>query len=418
MPNAWQPSPAICHQHTVAAGWQGAYLELTNVSLWPCRWRALRAPRRDDWAEAHNFVLAATDEGCSEALVASHPDADVAEAIQAAIGSCGQASTAARGQSEVWFRPMAHDGVRAEARPHAPASAQHDVALLIDAWGTASLYHSVVDTLFTAMTTLAQHARRADACVGGGATCGVFLVHRHHWRPLTAYAAAVARLLFGGDGVVDASELAAARYPTVLVGSLVHAYEPLKYPRVRLGQVRFRAPMHSAWRAFIGLIHSQLTRHGLAPPTGAAAPAAAFGGGGGGGGVWIWRSANDSRVVDTTGEALRRSLMPAEVARLEAATAPWLRVARLHELTFVQQARLMSSTTLLAGLEGAGFVNQLLMPRAPPPPPPPRGGVCPARVPSQPLVPRVPPAAAQAVAPARSKPAVGATCAARCRPTA
>uniref|UniRef100_A0A7S2D0J4 Uncharacterized protein n=1 Tax=Haptolina brevifila TaxID=156173 RepID=A0A7S2D0J4_9EUKA len=41
----------------------------------------------------------------------------------------------------------------------------------------------------------------------------------------------------------------------------------------------------------------------------------------------------------------------------------WLRAVQMESLSFAEQTRLMSRTGLLAGLEGAGFVNKLFTPR-------------------------------------------------------
>ena len=332
-----------CIQHTVAPGWTAGYLQLSDVSLWPCT----------NWGDVKKDIHGPSDEGdgCKDPPIVSHPDAEVVNAIGAATRACNR--------EDHWFKKLPHDGVAARTRPHAKAVATEEVALLMDTWGTTSLYHSVIDTLFTTFVTLHAHFGRHDACVSGGSgasasRCSVFLVHRHNWPAERPFAQEVAKLLFGG--LIPAKSIEPKVYKTVLVGSLMNAYTPLRWPDIHLRHLKLRAIVEPAWRGFTDALRMQLVRTNVidANPTSETD------------GVWIWRAEEKYGGGGVTG---RRYLLPEEAAAIEEVTrdattgANWLKPSRMHELSFAQQAKLMSETRLLAGLEGAGFVNQLLMPR-------------------------------------------------------
>ena len=321
-----------CHQHTVAPSWTGAYLQLNNVSLSPCVWDG-------------------NQQACRSPLIASDPNSEVVSAMATALSTCP--SPVERHPNSGWFKDVPRNGVDARMGPRAASKASVDVALLFDTWGTMSLYHSVVDTLFTASTTIHAQFGHHDACVNGHRSCAAFVIHRHNWAAETPFAQEIAKLLFGPLGIRQGNQIPAAVYPMVLVGSLMQAYTPVKWPDYKLPQMRYHPLMQPAWHGFIDTLHSQLLLQGVVSRA-ASAPAPQDGTGTG---VWLRRGA-----TPPTEKQQRRHLLPEEVAALQATTSPWLRVASTGEMTFAQQATMMRSATLMAGLEGAGFVNQLLMP--------------------------------------------------------
>ena len=219
--------------------------------------------------------------------------------------------------------------------------------MLIDLWGETSLYHTVVEALFGISMTFIAHFGRHDACTAAsGRDCRV-LVLRGDPKRAPAYVQEMATSLFG-DGLLRADQVPALRQATVLVGSLIDAYRPVRWPRIYLHQLRYRASLQHAYAAFANLLHGAWRNGTDAPEVGHDAAR----------GVWIRRDRSQPGLHFD-----RRHLLSDEIAALESVTRPWLRVSRLHELSLVQQARLMRQTRLLAGIEGAGFVNQMLMPR-------------------------------------------------------
>ena len=279
------------------------------------------------------------------APIATHPDGDVVEAMKAAAGSCSNLG---------WFKSMSHlnNGVRIQQGRRAPRVGA-DVALLIDVWGSKSLYHSVIDTLFTAAVTLHSHFGRRNPCAH--MRCAVFFVSRHGTKEdETPFAMEMYKLLFGGAGVEYASRIQEAVYSTVIVGSVHQAYTPLKWPNVDLKDLRYRSLMRPAWVGVLGALHNQLATNGVVPHGRYHQPPDM--------GLWIRRGENHAHDRDADLQARPRSLSEEQAAILRQATSPWMRMERLHELPFARQAELLSRTRLLAGMEGAGFVNQLLMP--------------------------------------------------------
>mmetsp|Transcript_31213 Transcript_31213/g.62473 ORF Transcript_31213/g.62473 Transcript_31213/m.62473 type:complete len:291 (+) Transcript_31213:544-1416(+) len=144
----------VCHSHIVAPKFKAAYLELTDVSLWPCTWRR----------------SADNSQGCSTAPLLTHPDAGLAEGLGEGIESCAQ-----HGMGWVAKLPNATRGYIRHAKcPHAAQMAPDDVVLLIDVWAI-SIYHLVIESIFPAFVTLMAHFGQADACTSGK-KCTVYLV--------------------------------------------------------------------------------------------------------------------------------------------------------------------------------------------------------------------------------------------------
>lgn len=333
-----------CRSFTTGPDFKGAYMHLSNVTLSPCKWLEQNA--------AGKRVMA-----CTSAPVAEHPDSAVVDAMRVALHDCNNMG---------WFKASSEGGIpdkgiivrQGTSHVHAHKPPQ-DTAVLIDSWGTTSLYHAVIDVVFTAAATVHAHYGRHDWCGARDKQCGLFLLSRHAWLPHNSWTVEVSKLMFGGDGIQQADSIVAGtRYNDVLVGSLISAYQVLKYPDVSIHKLRYRPLLRPAWEGFVAAIRARLVHTGVVPShryahghTRSSGNPLALPG------VWIRRDASP----DTEKEQ-RRRLSDDEASLLAGMTKKWMRIERMHTLTFADQARLMSTTRLLTGMEGAGFVNQLFMP--------------------------------------------------------
>ena len=202
--------------------------------------------------------------------------------------------------------------------------------MLIDLWGETSLYHTVVEALFGISMTFIAHFGRHDACTAAsGRDCRV-LVLRGDPKRAPAYVQEMATSLFG-DGLLRADQVPALRQATVLVGSLIDAYRPVRWPRIYLHQLRYRASLQHAYAAFANLLHGAWRNGTDAPEVGHDAAR----------GVWIRRDRSQPGLHFD-----RRHLLSDEIAALETA------------LTGVLSSRDELVASLLKAVDAAPWVAQ------------------------------------------------------------
>lgn len=338
----------------------GNCVVLRNVTLHPC----------DPLSYSFSRAKGCT---CQTWLKIVNEDLDTVRSLRRQLGGCNPTWFPQRGDRH--YQLAIGEPVHASQGAHAPMADPSEVVFLIDAFGLGSIYHANVDVLFPLATTArAVLGGGFDVCVSGKFKCRAYILQgsppaAEYWSSGSAafrYNQAMQRLVLGAP-IERVTKIPRAHYARVVVGWLSLA-QPVTYPNTYLESMRPARPMERRlWSEF-----SQFLRSSLRLSTALDASSSAYG-------VWLRRSADkvrDQGAIRSIGGAHFHTLLAhacsAEPLRPGVSSTAggfpthqrtcWLTPLGLSRMPFLEQARALRNARLVAGMEGAGFVNQLFMP--------------------------------------------------------
>ena len=267
-----------------------------------------------------------------------------------------------------------------EERPLTLAS-DDDLVILLDAFGMKSIYHSIIDNLFPLATTARLLLGLASYRPLTEARTRLYVLNQATL-PINEYTSQMQTAMLGLT-VQSASEIVPARYSQIAVGTC-QSVRPVRQPATGLWQLRHDEGARKLWLDW----HHVLRRRVVARPPwwqppaidggigqmSSRSPAAA-------GAVWLERdplhanapgparqwsedqlAALLTEACPSTTPSKQQPLWPSSATGAQSSRC-WLTVRSTGRLPFREQALALRDAKLVAGFEGAGFVNAIFMPR-------------------------------------------------------